>query len=261
VLKLTNAKPLEWGSASSPYIMGDQIFVQGGKEGDAIAVAINKNSGALTWKSEAKGLSGYATAIVIDVGPQKQLIVFAGEAVFAMNPDTGRTIWNEPWKTDYDINAATPIFHDGKLLLTSQRNFGSMLISVTPNGHKKEWEKKDIMSKFQPPILDDGVVYVNSNGSLKCVSFPEGALKWTATPRDANLGAGGSLVRVGDKLIALSERGKLSLIQASPSGYKLLSSFQLFDYSQVWSSPVIYRGKLYAKGETELVCLDISAPK
>jgi len=65
-------------------------------------------------------------------------------------------------------------------------------------------------------------------------------------------GRGGSVVRVGDKLITMSERGKLSLIHATPAAYKLISSVQLFDYSQVWSMPIVYRGKLYAKGETEL---------
>lgn len=261
ILAQTNSKPLEWGSASSPLIVGDQIYVQGGKEGDAIAVAVNKNTGTVVWKSEAKGLSGYATLTLIDVGSQKQLIVFGGDTVYAMDPATGKTIWSEPWKTDYDINAATPIFHDNKLLFTSTRTFGGMLVSVTPSGHKKEWEKREIASKFQPPILDDGVVYVNSGGVLRCVSFPDGAVKWSATGRDLNLGAGGSILRVGDKLITLSERGRLSLVQASPAGYKLLSSAPLFDYSQVWSMPIVYRGKLYAKGESELVCLDISAAK
>lgn len=258
MLKETNSKALEWGCASSPLIVGDRIFVQIGKEGDCIAAAIDKNTGKLLWKSEAKGLSSYASLIQIDVSGQKQIIVFAGEHVYSLDPATGKTIWSEPWKTEYDINAATPIYHEGKLLVTSTRNFGSMLITVTPSGHKKEWEKKDIASKFQPPILDGGVVYVNSNGVLRCVTWPDSTVKWSATGRDLNLGAGGSLLRVGDKLITLSERGRLSLVKASATEYKLLGSAPLFDYSQVWSMPVVYKGKLYAKGEHDLVCLDVS---
>jgi hypothetical protein len=59
----------------------------------------------------------------------------------------------------------------------------------------------------------------------------------------------------------MSERGQLFLIHATPEGYKVLSQKPLFDYSMVWSTPMIYRGKLYAKGENELVCLDISDQK
>lgn len=260
ILTETSATPLEWGSTSSPTIYGDHIIVQGGKDGDAIAVAVDKKTGKVAWKSE-KGLAGYATIIAIDVGSQKQLIAFAGEIVLAMDPATGKTLWSEPWKTEYDVNAATPIFRDSKLMVSSTRNFGVMMLDVTATGAKKEWEKKDISTKFQPAILDGEALYANNNGTLKAVKWPDFTQLWNATGRDFNLGAGGSLIRVGDKLITLSERGKLSLILATPKEYKLISSTQLFDYSQVWSTPLIYRGKLYAKGEDELVCLDISAPK
>lgn len=259
VLKETSAKPIEWGSSSSPLVTADRIYVQGGKEGDAIAVAVDTKTGGVVWKSEAKGLAGYATLVLVDVGSDKQLIVFAGETLYGMDPKTGKTIWSEPWKTDYDINAATPIFKGSQLLVSSTRPMGAMLLTLSPQGAKKEWEKRDVAAKFQPPILDGNALYVNSNGTIKCVSWPDFKVNWTATGRDLNLGAGGSIVRVGDKLITMSERGKLCLVQATPTANKLISSVQLFDYSQVWSMPLIYRGKLYAKGEKELVCLDISS--
>jgi outer membrane protein assembly factor BamB len=262
ILKETNAQKIEWGSASSPLVTSDHIFVQGGKGGDATAVAVDKKTGAIVWKSEAKGLAGYATPILIQVDPQQQqLVIFGGEAVYGMDPKTGKTLWTEPWKTDNDINAATPVFSGSHLLVSSSRNFGAMLINVTPAGAKKEWEKKDVALKFQPPILDGSTMYVNSGGTLKAVNWPDLKVLWTATGRDLNLGAGGSLVRVGDKLITMSERGKLSLVHATPAEYKLISQAQVFDYSQVWSTPLVYRGKLYVKGEDQLVCLDISGPK
>jgi outer membrane protein assembly factor BamB len=264
ILKETSAQKIEWGSASSPLVTDKHIFVQGGQGGDATAVAVDKTSGAIVWKSEARGMAGYATPILIEVDPQskqQQLIVFGGDAVYGMDPATGKTRWTEPWKTDNDINAATPVYSRSHLLVSSSRNFGAMLINVTPQGAKKEWEKKDVALKFQPPILDGTTLYANSGGTLKAVNWPDFKVLWTATGRDLNLGAGGSLVKVGDKLITLSERGKLSLVQASPTGYKLISQAQVFDYSQVWSSPLVYRGKVYVKGEDELVCFDISGPK
>jgi hypothetical protein len=71
------------------------------------------------------------------------------------------------------------------------------------------------------------------------------------------LGDGGTLVRDGDLLIALSERGKLLLVHASPQGAKVLSQVPLFDFGTTWSTPLIYHGKLYAMGKDTLVCLDI----
>jgi outer membrane protein assembly factor BamB len=211
--------------------------------------------------SKETGLAGYASLILVDVGSTKQLIVFAGDTVYAMDPTTGKTLWSEPWKTDYDVNAATPVYSGNHLLVSSTRTIGAMMLSVTADGAKKLWEKKDLASKFQPPILDGTALYANHNGTLKALGWPNFETLWTATGRDLNLGAGGSIVPVGDKLITMSERGRLSLVWATPKQYKLISSVPLFDYSQVWSNPLIYRGKLYAKGENDLVCLDISAPK
>ncbi len=259
ILKQTSAKPIQWGSSSSPLVTEEYIFVQGGMEGDATAVCVDKKTGSIVWKSEAKTLAGYASLILADAGSQKQLIVFAGDMLYGMDPRTGKTLWSEAWKTDYDVNAATPIFHDSKILVTSTRNFGVMMMTLSSDGKAtKDWEKKDIACKFQPPILDGTTLYANSNGILKAISWPDGATLWSAAGRDLNVGAGGSILRVGDKLITMSERGKLSLVLATPKEGKLISQVQLFDYTQVWSMPVIYRGKLYAKGEKEFVCLDIS---
>ena len=259
VLKETNAKPIQWGSASSPLVTDEHIYVQGGMEGDAIAVSVDKKTGKIVWKSEAKGLAGYAALILVDVAQQKQLIVFAGDAVFSMDPKTGKTIWTEPWKTEYEVNATTPIFKDSRLLVTSTRTLGAMLLTLSPQGAKKEWEKKEIASKFQTPILDGNVLYANSGGKLTCVNWPDLKVNWTSTNRDLNLGEGGSMVRIGNKLVTMSERGKLCLVEATPTGHKVISQVALFDYSQVWSTPLIYRGKIFATGEDELVCLDVSA--
>src|SRR5262249_7741822 len=155
------------------------------------------------------------------------------------------------WKADYDVTAATPVWREPNLLITSTRNFGCMMLEVTPAGAKKLWEKKEIASKFQPPILDGKKLFATNNAVLTWLSWPDFKVLWTGKARELNLGAGGSIVRVGDKLITMSERGKLSLIQSSDTDCKLISQTALFDYDQVWSTPLIYRGKLYAKGKDE----------
>ena len=84
-------------------------------------------------------------------------------------------------------------------------------------------------------------------------------MKWATKGRALKLGFGGSLVRYSDKLITLSQRGLLTLLCATPEAVERISQVQLFDeqFDQVWSTPLIYHGKLYAKGQDELVCMDI----
>jgi outer membrane protein assembly factor BamB len=255
VLKELGEQILTWNEASSPLVTDKFICVQAGKGGPA-AIAVDKQTGKIAWKSE-QGLGGYAAPILIDVKGTPQLIIFGGDTLYALNPATGKTIWKQPWKTQYDVNASTPIYHDGHLFISSNYNRGCMMLSVTPTSAKKDWENKSIMCHFQPAILDDGYVYANSIGTIKCMHWPEGKLAWESRDPKLRLESGGSLVRAGDKLIAMSQNGKLSLVQATPQGVKLISQVKLFDFGTTWSSPLIYHDKLYAMGKDTLVCLDI----
>lgn len=256
VVKTTGSRLLGWGVASTPLIVGNLLYVQSGKDG-SIAVAVDKNTGSVVWQSEARGVGGYAHPILVDVGGRQQLVLFGGEAVLGVDPATGKTLWSEPWQTSYDVNAATPIYRGGHLLVSSEYGHGSMMLKLDGNGVTKLWEHKEIQSKFPNLILDGDAVYANSAGTIKCMSWPDGRILWECKDRDLRLGAGGSLLRVGDRLLAMSERGKLSIAKASPDGIQLLAQAQVLDGREVWASPLLYGGRLFAKGDTELICFDL----
>lgn len=255
VLKQTNSTPCEWGQGSNPLIVGDLIYVQCGKNGP-VAVAVNKSSGKIVWQSE-KGLGGYTQPVLVDVQGTKQLIIFGGDAIWAMNPQSGKMIWTHPWKTRYDVNSATPIYRDGHLFVTSDYNHGCIMLKLAADSATKLWENKEVMCRFQSPILEGNALYANSEGTLKCLSWPDGAVKWSS--KEFRIGMGGSLVRVGDKFVLLGENGKIALAAGGADGFKLISEFQLVQGKEVWSSPLIYRGKLYAKGKDDFVCVEFSA--
>lgn len=256
-----------WGQASSPLVFGDAVYVQGGR-GGAVAVAADKNTGKVRWKSQATGTAGYAAPLLADLPGKPQLVVFGGDAIWGLDPATGKTLWTTPWKASYDINASTPIYHDGKVFVTTgyvPQTGRCALFEISAAGAKKVWEKTaregGIASRFQPAVLDAGYVYGNSEdkrGTIRCLEWATGKTMWEAG--EPHLGFGGSILRVNnDKLIALSQDGKLSLLLATPQKVEVLSQFELFTGDQqVWATPLVYRGKLYAKGKDRLVCLDVS---
>ena len=256
VLKETREQILAWNESSSPLVTEKFVYVQGGK-GGSTAVAVDKATGKLAWQSEARTPGGYAAPIIADVDGTKQLIIFGGTNLYGMAPETGKTIWGVPWKTSYDVNASTPIYHDHHLFISSDYKHGYMMLTLTPTGAKEDFERdnKDLQLKFQPAILDGDYLYANSGGTPKCVHWPDGKVAWE---NPMKLQEGGSLVRDGDLLITMSERGKLGLVRATPEGAKVLSQVPLFDFGTTWSTPLIYRGRLYAMGKDHLVCLDIS---
>jgi len=260
VIDQTRSELIAWGCASSPLVDERLVYVQAG-EGGALAVAVDKTSGKLAWKSQATGSPGYAAPILITVANARQLIIFAGEALVGMDPASGKTLWTTPWETEYKVNAATPIYRDGHLFITSNYGKGCAMLTVSATGVKKDWESKAVQCQFQPPILDGDHLYANSGGTLKCIHWPDGKQIWQMRS-DTELGMGGSILLVGnDKIVGLSDNGNLFLVDVQPDAGKLVSQVHLFDYERVWSSPLVYRGRLYVKGKDQLICLDISAPK
>ncbi|MDB5319152.1 MAG: polyvinylalcohol dehydrogenase [Phycisphaerales bacterium] len=272
VLEQTGGSAKDFGNSSNPLIDGNMIYVQARAGGNA-AVCVDKESGKIVWKSEAKG-GGYATPVLADVGGAKQLICFAEKHLIGLDAKSGKTLWelNEEWETEQGANAAMPIVQGKKVFVTcGYKNARCGLYELAPAAITKVWGDTQLTSAFQAPILDNGYLYGSSSsksltGMLTCVSWADGKVMWPAKPTAADkkfLGTGGSIVRFGgDKLICLSERGVLSLVKATPQGMEKLRVLKSFvEGDQVWATPLIYDGKLYIKSKDELIAYDISAAK
>ena len=258
VLMGTGSSNLQWGTASSPLVDGKVLYVQGG-QGGPVALAIDTASGAVIWLSEARGDAGYATPIRIGEGAAARLIVFGGDTLFGMHPSTGKSAWSEPWRTSYGVNAAAPIHKDGLLFASSAYGRGSVMVRALPDKVEKVWQSREVATRFNAAILDGDTIYANSEGELKALGWKDGKLLWAAKKTEFSLGMGGSIVRAGDKLLMLGERGALSLARATPGGVQRLAQAQILDGSENWATPLVYKNRLYVKGETKMVCFDLPA--
>ena len=70
--------------------------------------------------------------MLLNVGGREQLVVFAGNAALGLAPKNGTVLWRYPYVTDYNCNTASPLAVNGKVLLSSGENHGSVLLSLTP---------------------------------------------------------------------------------------------------------------------------------
>lgn len=258
VLKATGTRELKWGMSSAPVLVDGMIVVQCGLGGPAV-IALDKDTGAVKWKSQARDGS-YASVLSIVVEGKTQLIATAASHVFAINPADGKTLWSEPWETQYGISPTTPVFRDGHLFISSGYGHGCMMVKVTAEGHTKLWEKKIPDSKFPAMILDGDHLYVVSEkqGSIVCLNWPDGKLLWSANDPKLRLGFGGSILRYGgDRMIAYSDRGTVSMVKATSESVELLGQKSLFNDRSTWAHPIIYRGRLLIRGTNQLICLDL----
>ena len=249
------ARVPEWGVSASPIVEGDLLlFNVGGKPGHAV-VAFDKLTGKVAWSAETD-LPGYALPVAFTAGGKRQAVFFTGSNVLALDPATGETLWKEPWKTAYDINAATPIFiTPDKLFVSSGYDTGAALFRIAAAGDRlsasEVWRTRGMKNQFSSSVYHDGYIYGFDNKSFKCIDAATGLDRW----RKGSLGHG-SLIYADGRLFVLSEGGELLLVEATPAAYKEKASFRVAD-AKHWTAPTLYDGKLYVRNERDLFCFKV----
>ncbi len=222
---------------------------------DGALVALNKLTGKTVWTCGG-GLVGYATPYPFNFDGRRYVVGFMGRAVIIADVKTGRLVWRMPWETDWDVNAATPIFHDGHLFLSSGYDHGSILLKLARSGDdfttKTVWQNTNIRAKFQTPVLYKGYLYTSDEVGLKCVEFATGELKWKRSRLKH-----GTLVIADEHLVILSGSGELLIAQATPAAFEPITNIKLLK-GKHWTVPTLYQGRLYVRNLKQAVCYDLA---
>lgn len=248
----------QWGVSTEPLVLGELLLVNaGGAKGHGV-IAFDKKTGAIRWHAEDEG-PGYSSPLPITVAGKQQVLFFTAGSLLSLTPAEGKRLWQIPWKTDYDVNAATPIFvPPNRVFVSSGYSTGSALLALdTKKDGSVEvndvWRSKVLKNQFSSSILVKGHLYGFDNRIFKCVNLQTGEETW----KESGLGHG-SLTYADGLLYVLSEQGRLVLVEATPGAYREKGSLQVFE-SKCWTVPTLSGGKLYVRDEKELVCLKVGA--
>jgi outer membrane protein assembly factor BamB len=242
------------GYSNSPLVVGDRIFVNpGGPNGKSLA-ALDKKDGRVVWQALDDPI-GQSSAVWAEVNGSPQVIFFTGAGAVGVTPQDGKLLWRYPWKTQYDLNIATPIYADGKVFVSSDYGTGGAVFRLTDKAEPETvWNAKSMHNHFSSSVLHEGHLYGFSENRLRCVDFQTGEVKWDKP----GLGKG-SVALADGQLIALGDHGELVLAKATPAGYTEVSRCQVFDKSILtWTVPVVSGGRLFVRHENGLVALDLS---
>ncbi len=266
------SKMPRWGFSTSPLVDGELLLVEVGGKGEKSIVAFHTNTGDVIWSSHKDKL-GYSSPIAITVKGVRQIICFTGTQLVSVSPTDGTIYWKYPWKTGYDVNAATPIFiPPDKVFISSGYGKGAamlgMRVFVSPDDERTArvqirenqskirveeiWKSRKLKNHFASSVLHGNHLYGFDNSILKCIEANTGEEQWKTR------GFGKGTVMLADGyLIILSDRGKLGLAKATPSGYTEKASAKVLS-GLCWTVPTLANGKLYVRNEKEMVCLDMT---
>jgi len=241
-----------WHFAGSALIAGDMLILNIGSAG----LALNKNTGDVVWQN-GKGKCGYATPVPFQMDGQPCLAIMSEVTLFVVNQADGKQLWQFPWKTMYEINAADPVVIGNRMLITSGYKHGCALLEISVGGAKRLWENKAMSVQINCPVVREGYAYGFDENIFKCVKLDDGKEQW----QDRSLGKESLVMSADGRLIIMSERGELVIAQADPQKFDASARAQVLPRTKCWTSPVLANGRIYARNANgDIVCVDVKKP-
>ena len=252
VAKETGCNTPDWGFGGSPLLYKNTVVLNMCEAG----VGLDKANGKIVWKSGKKD-AGYSTPVPIIDRKQNIALFGNGAAYLAVNLDSGKELWRVRWVTQAGINAADPLVKGDEFMISSGYTKGSELLKMGTGEPTVVWKNREFSTHISPAVLVGDYVYgdnkmASEGGPLVCIEFGTGKQKWEYP----GVGTGG-IVAAGNKLFAMTEKGKLFVGPASPDGFKPTAQAQILT-GKTWAPPVIANGRLYIRNaQGDCVCVDL----
>jgi outer membrane protein assembly factor BamB len=254
-------KNISWSNATSPIVEGDLVIVGGGGKGAAF-LAFDKERGTLKWK-EGDDTITHATPTAATLLGERQVIFFMKSGLTAVSPKNGKILWQQPYKFNVST-AASPVVFENIVYCSAGYGVGSAAYEVKKSGSNYEtselWrvEGDGLNNHWSTPVVHGGHLYgmfsfkKYGDGPVKCVDIRTGKELWSKE------GFGpGNVILSNDKLLALSDKGELVIIEAKPDAYTELARADVLE-GKCWSTPTLAGGFIFARSTKEAACFAVA---
>jgi outer membrane protein assembly factor BamB len=272
-----------WGFPSAPLVDGERLICVMGGQPDATVVALDKRTGRELWRAiRADAEPGYGPPILLEGTAVRQLVFWHSQALYGLDPATGRVLWQEPLKVNMGMTVATPVQSGSRLLVTSFYNGAMMMdVDLARAAARLVWKGKSsseidtdgLHSTISTPVIEGDYLYgICSYGQLRCLDARTGARLWesAAVTREKARWATAMFVRNGDRYFINNDRGELILARLSPSGYTEIDRTALIKPTSNpgnrrelgavhWSHPAYANGHILVRNDEEILSASLRA--
>lgn len=228
--------------------------------GNDTIVCMDTADGKVIWQKEHpgtqacdKGASG--TPLVVD----GRVYVTGAQTVYCLDAKDGTELWKAATKGD--TCSSSPLLVDGRLFVLS-----GVLTALDAKDGKLLWTQLKVRGNNSSPAVwrKDGKTYIiaNSDKLLACMNPEDGQIIWSCT------GAGdGSPTIEGDTLVVMcpmknpKENGTIFAYKLTAEKAEKLWSLECEGPGFQCSSPIIYKGYVYARPTHFLLCASLADGK
>jgi len=271
---------IRWGLSECLLVDGDRVIVTAGGT-KAFLAALNRHTGETLWTSPPLEFSrtvafggrqvdppqpdcdkpGYASPILFIIN-QRRLIAAVGARHFVIaDAETGTLLWTREVPVRHEVIGAMPVWSDQGLLFCAP-DVGAVLYQVALN-----LDGAATVTERWRHDLDNchgGIVYANGSffgaGYRKLrdwsrIDAASGKTRYTLPEKLAK----GAVLFADGMVYALSEKGRMLLLEPLADGFRSAGSFSLADEAgnKVWAHPAIAGGHLYLRFREQVTCHDL----
>ncbi|MFK7777109.1 MAG: PQQ-binding-like beta-propeller repeat protein, partial [Gimesia sp.] len=248
-----------WGACSSPLIVANKLIVNPGAK-DASLVALDPKTGRMLWKTPGEA-AGYGSLIAGMFGGRLQIVGHDAVSLGGWDVTTGKRLWKVVPEFTGDFNVPTPLAVNGNLLITTENN-GTRLFAFDTNGIIKPKPiavNEDLSPDMSSPIQIGNQIYCVWNEMFCLNSKLELKTAWVA--EEAAFSDYAVLITDSKRILVIGKGGRLLLLDAKANHFKVISKLNLFSKpndDNIFSHCALVGSRLYLRGESQLICVDLS---
>ena len=246
------AKPPEWGFASSPLVWSNLVVVAVGGKGHSLA-AFKTTDGSIAWAA-GDASAGYGSPALVELLGVPQILIFNGAGVTSHNPEQGTVLWHRDWPRSHPHVAAPVVVSTNRVLISSGYGTGAALIEIKRNPAgawetAELWKTIRLKAKFNNPVTRAGYAYGLDDGILCCLDLASGKQMW----KGERLGHGQNLLVAATMLVS-TEDGFLTHYEPDPAAPKELGRFRVFN-RKTWNPFAVAGDYVLMRTDVEAACI------
>ncbi len=251
---------ITWSLAESPLLEGNTIICTPGGH-DGVVAALDKNTGETVWAmKELQDQASYCSPVIITHNGRRILVTMTATQVLGMDPATGSLLWHHEHRTEYDINAVSPVYGNGMLYCSSGYKSGGVALTLSDDGTAviEAWTDKTLDCQHHGVVLVDGYIYGGSHrNTFVCLELATGKVMWNEkkiSQADTVYADGMLYVYEGPR------KGMVSLVKPSPEGLDIRGQVAVTAGTEKhWAHPTIACGMLFIRHGNAVIAYNIKA--
>jgi outer membrane protein assembly factor BamB len=248
-----------FGCVCSPMVDDKFVYMQAG----AGFCKIEQDSGKIVWRTlkDKGGMYGsaFSSPVFASLEGKRQILVQSRAELAGVDIESGGILWRQAVKAFRGMNILTPLPYKGGVYTSSyggRSHFYAIKRDSKSWKSDEQWENK-AQAYMCSPVLFEGHAYLHlRNQRFACYDLTKGTEAWVS---DKRFGKYMSLVRQGDKILALDQNGTLYLIRANPQKLEVID-YKKISKQQTWAHLAVSGNQLAIRELNAISVYDWKTP-